>query len=192
MKKIILTLVTLFIWQAVIFSQDSPRSLGELYVETLNAPQHYSLDAEVRLIGMGFSGSYWTQKVYSDVYTNSGNVTQSITGGSYTINENNSHWYIEHIEGEPDPGKTWIGYGLYKITVEEINELNYNFQFLRAVSLAVQSIFNSGRTVIPATDEKKLLVALFMKFGNIGELDQKINEVLKSNNSIFERYVHQK
>jgi len=67
--------------------------------------------------------------------------------------------------------------------------LKSNYIFLKRVELAVQNIYNINKTYLPSKSDKKNTIASFMKLKNAHELDKKIKEIIKSNNSLFEKYV---
>ena len=119
MKIIYLVSLLIVLFGITIFSQNSPEYVGEFSIQTINfSDNSHQANVNISLKGMGFSGSALEQKVYSNTYTKSG-TTQSITGASYIL-YGNDRWNIQHIEGgAPTPGKTWIGYGLYKITIND-------------------------------------------------------------------------
>ena len=119
MKIIYLVSLLIVLFGITIFSQKSPEYVGEFSIRTINfSDNSHQANVNISLKGMGFSGSALEQKVYSNTYTKSG-TTQSITGTSYIL-YGNDRWNIQHIEGgSPTPGKTWIGYGLYKITIND-------------------------------------------------------------------------
>jgi glutamate-ammonia-ligase adenylyltransferase len=79
-----------------------------------------------------------------------------------------------------------------KLDAHEIEVLKSNFVFLRELSLVVQNIFNTNQTVLTSNNDKKILVSSFLKMKNTSELDKKIAEMVKFNNSIFDKYVKQK
>jgi len=104
-------------------AQTSPQvGTGELIIGLASQPPG-DLTASVWAIGMTFGGVYaspptWT---YSDTYTDMSQITSSIRGGTGTLTQTdwqNSKWYIEHIiSSSLGQQQTWIGFGLYKITV---------------------------------------------------------------------------
>jgi len=67
--------------------------------------------------------------------------------------------------------------------------LKSNYIFLKRVELTVQNIYNVSKTNLPSNPDKKNIVASFMKLKSVHELDKKIKEIIKSNNSLFEKYV---
>ena len=132
MKNIATAILAIIIaYNFRIYSQNTQLNIsGELYIKIQNYPGNFYINANVSLIGMGFSGYSGDQKVYSDVFTNESGTTQSITGDSYTIPYTNAQWAIEHIEDKgPQAGATWIGYGLYKITITDSRLQGGSFYF---------------------------------------------------------------
>ncbi len=67
--------------------------------------------------------------------------------------------------------------------------LRTNYIFLKRVELAVQNIYNVNKTYLPSNPDKKNIIASFMKLKSVHELDKKVKEIIKSNNSLFEKYV---
>jgi len=67
--------------------------------------------------------------------------------------------------------------------------LKSNYIFLKRVELAVQNIYNVNKVYLPSNPDKKNIIASFMKLKSVHELDKKVKVIIKSNNSLFEKYV---
>ncbi|MCX6175671.1 MAG: hypothetical protein NTZ27_13035 [Ignavibacteriales bacterium] len=74
-------------------------------------------------------------------------------------------------------------------SASEIAILKSNFIFLKHVELALQNIYNVSKVNLPSNLDKKNIITSFMKLKSVNELDKKIKEIIKSNNSLFEKYV---
>ena len=66
--------------------------------------------------------------------------------------------------------------------------LKSNYIFLKQVELALQNIYNINKTSLPTNYDKKSVVASYIKLKSVHELDKKIKEIIRSNNSLFEKY----
>jgi len=71
----------------------------------------------------------------------------------------------------------------------EIEILKSNYIFIKQVELALQNIYNISKVNLPSSPDKKNIISSFMKLKDVPELDKKIKEIIKSNNSLFEKYV---
>jgi len=71
----------------------------------------------------------------------------------------------------------------------EITILKNNYIFLKRVELALQNIYNISKVNLPSNPDKKNIISSFMRLKDVHELDKRIKEIIKSNNSIFEKYV---
>ncbi len=76
-----------------------------------------------------------------------------------------------------------------KLEVNDLVKLSENYSFLKDLEMAIQNIFNTNQGIVYSNQEKKTITASFFKMKNIDELDKKINEIIKSNNQLFEKYV---
>ncbi len=74
-------------------------------------------------------------------------------------------------------------------SASDIATLKSNYIFLKHVELALQNIYNVSKVNLPSNPDKKNFIASFIKLKSVQELDKKIKEIIKSNNSIFEKYV---
>lgn len=72
---------------------------------------------------------------------------------------------------------------------EDAATFKKNFVFLKELGVAIQNIFNVNNMIIPSETEKKLLIARFLKLNDVSELENRINETIKFNNKLFEKYV---
>lgn len=71
----------------------------------------------------------------------------------------------------------------------DLAALKNNFHFLRKTELAIQNIFNSSNTRLPPSVEERSIIANFLKMKNVEEFEKKITNTIKSNNSLYEKYV---
>ena len=67
--------------------------------------------------------------------------------------------------------------------------LKSNYIFLKQLEIAGQNIFNINKVYVPSNYEQKNIIASFMKLKSVNELDKKVKEIIRSNNSLFEKYV---
>ena len=67
--------------------------------------------------------------------------------------------------------------------------LRNNFNFLRQTELAIQNIFNSSNTRLPSSVEERSIIANFLKMKSVEEFEKQITNTIKSNNSLYEKYV---
>ncbi|MCX7797666.1 MAG: hypothetical protein N2249_03480 [Melioribacter sp.] len=74
------------------------------------------------------------------------------------------------------------------ISNEDSLMLSSNYNFLRELEFAIQCIFGTSSVVFPASEEKKFLIASFFD-SKVDELNKKLATVVKSNISLFEKYV---
>jgi len=63
-----------------------------------------------------------------------------------------------------------------------------NYLFLRKTEFAIQCIFDTTNVIFPATEEKKFVIASFFRI-SVEELQKQLSLVIKSNISLFEKYV---
>ena len=77
---------------------------------------------------------------------------------------------------------------IYFSTVDFTN-LKNNYEFLKQLEITGQNIFNVNKTLVPSNNEKKNYLGSFIKLKSANELDKKVKEIIKSNNSLFEKYV---
>ena len=133
MKNIATTILAIIIaYNFGTYSQNTPlNASGELYIKIQNYPGNFYINANISLVGMGFSGYDGGTKIYSNVYTDTYLGTKSIIGGSYNITPSSGQWAIEHIEKRymSSSTSTWIGYGLYKITITDSRLQGGSFYF---------------------------------------------------------------
>ncbi|MBA4406358.1 hypothetical protein C0389_03700 [bacterium] len=93
--------------------------------------------------------------------------------------------------------KKCLGANLYKLFFllkakmanADLVTLKNNFQFLKQTELAVQNIFNSSKTNMPSSSLEYSIVAFFLKMKNTKELEKKITHTIKTNNTLYEKYV---
>ncbi len=72
----------------------------------------------------------------------------------------------------------------------EQENLKIIYSLLKTCELSVQNIFNVNNSLIPNDNEKKLLLAIQLGFRNIKEFEIKLNESIKTNNTLFEKYIN--
>jgi len=77
-----------------------------------------------------------------------------------------------------------------KLGDEDSISLNANFNFLKDLELAIQNIFNTNQGIVHSNQEKRILIADFLKMKDANELDRKIIEVIKLNNILYEKFVN--
>ncbi len=75
-----------------------------------------------------------------------------------------------------------------KIDSEDLKTLKHNFSFLKETALAIQNIAGSANSIIPASTGNKLVLSHFLRFKNIEAFDEQLKEIIKQNNSLFEKY----
>lgn len=68
--------------------------------------------------------------------------------------------------------------------------LKSNFNFLKDLEVAIQNIFNTNQGIVHSNQEKRFMLANFLKMKDIKELDNRITEITKFNNILFEKYVN--
>ena len=76
-----------------------------------------------------------------------------------------------------------------KLEANDLVKLSENYSFLKDLEMAIQNIFNTNQGIVYSNREKKTIAASFFKMKNTDELDKKINDIIKSNNQLFEKYV---
>ena len=70
-----------------------------------------------------------------------------------------------------------------------LDVLKANFIFLKNLEFAIQSIFNNTLPVLPASDNKRLMISVFLGFDSKEEFMEQVNNICKVNHSIFEKYL---
>lgn len=109
-------------------------------------------------------------------------------GGLLTIDFLLHSYFFKNIKLLGKPTFTFIKNIKGILTQEEFNQLLDNYLFLRKVEFAIQCIFNTNNTILPSSEEKKLLISSFFKL-RIDEFNKKISSIIKTNNYLFEKYV---
>jgi [glutamine synthetase] adenylyltransferase / [glutamine synthetase]-adenylyl-L-tyrosine phosphorylase len=71
----------------------------------------------------------------------------------------------------------------------DVEILAGNFSFLKDLELAIQNIFNTNQGIVYSNKDKKAILVSFYGMKSIDELDKKLNNVIKTNNQFFEKYV---
>ncbi len=71
----------------------------------------------------------------------------------------------------------------------EINILKKNFTFLKDVELANQVIFRNTSSTLPSDKNKISAISRFMNYPASEELQKNISEIIKTNHSLFEKYL---
>lgn len=172
MKKFIMefTILILISLPSILYGQDlliEPEDeSGELYIQTLNMPNELTTDVSISLVGMSFSGGRYENKIYSHNYTSRSGTTQTITGGNKSINPN-GNWAIEHIEDmQPTSGKTWIGYGLYKIEIDSfyfyLDYLDSDYPFIYQPDIKITYEYR--------TSPHKNIIKIFAMFNSTNQI----------------------
>jgi glutamate-ammonia-ligase adenylyltransferase len=88
-------------------------------------------------------------------------------------------------------GKTNSGlFSLLKkiVPADDLITLKNNYLFLSKTALAVQNSTGTNSTKVPGTAEIKSALIDFLKLKDADEFDNKIIEVIKSNNLLFDKY----
>ncbi len=73
---------------------------------------------------------------------------------------------------------------------QNLNSLKSNFIFLKNLEFSVQNIFNSTLSVLPSSEDKKLMVSTFLEFESKKKFQNYLDKVCKVNYTIFEEYTH--
>ncbi len=74
----------------------------------------------------------------------------------------------------------------------KLDELKANFIFLKNLEFAVQSIFNNTLSVLPASDDKRLMISALLGFDSKEKFQDQLANICKVNHLIFENYLLQK
>jgi glutamate-ammonia-ligase adenylyltransferase len=71
----------------------------------------------------------------------------------------------------------------------DVKVLLRNFRILKSIEFAIQNIFDVNNTVIPASADKKEIVANWLNVKKKIQLEIQLKHLIKENNSLFEKYV---
>ncbi len=71
---------------------------------------------------------------------------------------------------------------------EDYRQLYSNYSFLRKLEFAIQCVLGTSNVIFPSGEDKRLLIASFFNVTS-DELYKKLISVIKSNISLFEKYV---
>ncbi len=66
--------------------------------------------------------------------------------------------------------------------------LKENYNYLRRLEFSIQTVLDSNNTIVPSDEKKRLLIAQFLKL-NIVDFNKRLNDIIKSNNILFDKYV---
>lgn len=76
-----------------------------------------------------------------------------------------------------------------KLLNDDADSLRDNYLFLKRTELVVQSLFNSGTSLLPVEDKKLELAAYLLGFNSREDFQIKLNKVIKMNSNIYSKII---
>lgn len=72
---------------------------------------------------------------------------------------------------------------------EDVKKMYFNYSFFKEYDLAYQNIFNKKDSKIDLDDDKLKIITKYLKLNSQNELVKKIEDAIKTNQKIFEKYL---